>query len=135
MASGLIHTEAYLKAGFKTTKQAARGNAARMIANDSLKNRFKELGKSMPDILTACMTIEEKLTVLAKIIRKPFNSQEVKINDILRAIELHSIMMSNLEPVRTELQVGSSTLQRIKERVQEVGYTLSRRYSHKTEVS
>jgi hypothetical protein len=37
-------------------------------------------------------------------------------------------MMSRFEPDRTELQVGNPTLQTIKERAMEVGYTLARQY-------
>jgi hypothetical protein len=134
VAAGETLADAYLKAGFKTTRENARKNATRMTANDDIKNRIKELRKSVPDIVTARMTKEEKLTVLAKIIRSPFDSQEVKINDILRAIELHSKMMGHFEPDRTELQVGSSTLQSIKKRAREVGYTLSRRYQTTNQV-
>lgn len=129
VAAGETLADAYLKAGFKTTRENARKNATRMTANDDIKNRIKELRKSEPDIATARMTKEEKLTVLAKIIRSPFDSQEVKISDILRAIEVHSKMLGHFEPDRTELQVGNPTLQTIKERAKEVGYTLSLRYA------
>lgn len=135
VAAGETLADAYLKAGFKTTRDNARKNATRMTANDDIKNRIKVLRKSEPDIVTARMTKEEKLTVLAKIIRSPFDSQEVKINDILRAIEVHSKMMGHFEPDRTELQVGNSTLQTIKERAIEVGYTLARQYAQSNSVS
>ena len=36
--------------------------------------------------------------------------------------------MSHFEPDRNELQVGNPTLQTLKERAMEVGYTLERQY-------
>jgi hypothetical protein len=53
----------------------------------------------------------------------------VKVADKLRAIELHSKLMGHFEPDRMELELGNTTLQTIKERAKEVGYTLSMRYA------
>ena len=44
-------------------------------------------------------------------------------------------MMAHFEPDHTELQVGNPTLQTIKERAMEVGYTLERQYAHSNSAS
>ena len=54
--------------------------------------------------------------------------RRVKKCDPLRAIEIYNRMLGYNEPDRTELEVGPSTLQTIKERALEVDSALARRY-------
>lgn len=128
VAAGLCQTDAYLKAGYKATKEAARRNAARLMTNADVSNRVKELQKSTADVGVAKMTKQEKLDILAGMIRVSGTSS-VKDADKLRAIELHSKLLGHFEPDRMELEFGNKTLQIIKERAAQVGYTLGQRYA------
>ena len=132
MAAGTNQAEAYVKAGFKTTKQAARANAARLIANDSIKKRIRDIQTENPDVSVAKMTKQEKLDMLATLIRTPMNSEVVKVADKLRAIELHSKLLGHFEPDRKEIEFGNQALMSIKERAKELGYAMSLDYKHGT---
>lgn len=132
VAAGTNQTDAYTKAGFKTTKDAARANAARMIANDNIKKRISEIQEQNPDISIAKMTKQEKLDMLATIIRTPMNSEVVKVADKLRAIEIHSKLLGHFEPDRKEIEYGNQALMSIKERAKELGYAMSAAYKHGT---
>lgn len=130
VAAGENHTDAYIKAGFKTKRENARKNATRLTTNDDIQQRITELRKVEPVLVEAKMTKEEKLKILAKMIRAPFDSKEVKINDILRAIELHSKLMGHFEPDRSEINLNRPALQSIRERAAEVGYALAKQYGN-----
>jgi phage terminase small subunit len=156
VAAGMNQTEAYIKAGFKTTKDAARANAARMIANDNISRRINELRAATEDIQIAKMKKQEKLDFLAQVIRTPIGHltpgspycaehsteilpgsagivrQRVKAFDKLRAIELHSKLMGHFEPDRTEIDCGNQALMKIRERADELGYALGKAYSRGT---
>ena len=129
VASGMNQQDAYIQAGFRTTKEAARRNAARLMTKDDVKARIKDLQQTTPDVGVARMTKQEKLDILAGLIRSSPNSESVKVADKLRAIELHSKLLGHFEHDRMELELGNATLQTIKERAKEVGFTLSRRYA------
>jgi hypothetical protein len=129
VAAGENHTDAYIKAGFKTKRENARKNATRLTTNDDIQKRITELRKVDPVLVDAKMTKEEKLQILAKMIRSPFDSKDVKINDILRAIELHSKLMGHFEPDRSEINLNRPALQSIRERAAEIGYALSKNYN------
>ena len=45
IATGECQTDAYIKAGFKTSRDNARKNAARMTTNDDILKRIAELRK------------------------------------------------------------------------------------------
>ena len=159
VAAGESHTDAYIKAGFKTSRENARKNAARMTTNDDILQRISELRAESEDICNAKMTKQEKLDFLARVIRTPIGELEpgnpfcaeftievlpgkegvirkrVKAFDKLRAIELHSKLMGHFEPDRKEIELNNSTLMSIKERAAEVGYALSRSYGKGTPAS
>lgn len=132
VAAGTSQTEAYMKAGFKATKEAARRNAARMLTNADIKKRIKEIQTENPDVSVAKMTKQEKLDMLATLIRTPMNSEVVKVADKLRAIELHSKLLGHFEPDRKEIEFGNQALMSIKERAKELGYAMSLDYKHGT---
>ena len=156
VAAGESHTEAYIKAGFKTSRDNARKNAARLTANDDISARIRELREQCVDIKIAKMTKQEKLDFLASVIRTPIGNLEpgsplcaesvteleagtdkilrrrVKSFDKLRAIELHSKLMGHFEPDRKEIEVGNQALMSIKERAKELGYAMSMAYKHGT---
>jgi hypothetical protein len=159
VAAGTSQTDAYMKAGFKATKEAARRNAARMLTNADIKKRIKEIQTENPDISIAKMTKQEKLDFLAQVIRTPIGKLEpdsplcaeyldetvasndgkvittrrkVKCFDKLRAIELHSKLLGHFEPDRKEIEFGNQALMSIKERAKELGYAMSSAYKHGT---
>ncbi len=156
IAAGMNQTEAYLKAGFKSTQDAARANAARMITNDNIFQRIKELRAASEDIQIAKMKKQEKLDFLEQVIRAPIGHltpgspycaehstevlpgsagivrQRVKAFDKLRAIELHSKLMGHFEPDRTEIDCGNQVLMKIRERADELGYALGNAYPYGT---
>lgn len=159
VAAGTSQTEAYIKAGFKTSRTNARKNAARMTANDGIKKRIKEIQTENPDVSVAKMTKQEKLDFLAHVIRTPIGKLEpdsplcaeyldetvasndgkvitsrrkVKCFDKLRAIELHSKLLGHFEPDRKEIEFGNQALQSIRERAKELGYAMSAAYKHGT---
>ena len=101
-----------------------------MTTNDDIQKRITELRKVEPVMVDAKMTKEEKLQILAKMIRSPFDSKDVKINDILRAIELHSKLMGHFEPDHSEINLNRPALQSIRERAAEVGYALAKQYGN-----
>jgi phage terminase small subunit len=129
VAAGETQEAAHKKAGYKCSANSARAAASIMANRPEIKARISELKQKQPDLLEARLTKEEKLKVLARLIRTPDNSEVVKVADKLRAIELHSKLMGHFEPDRMELELGNTTLQTIKERAKEVGYTLSMRYA------
>lgn len=132
VAAGDNQTEAYTKAGFKATREAARRNAARMLTKADIKARIKEILDANPDVSLAKMTKQEKLDILATLIRTPMNSEAVKVADKLRAIELHSKLLGHFEPDRKEIEFGNQALQSIRERAKELGFAMSKSYQHGT---
>lgn len=156
VAAGESLTDAYIKAGFKTTRDNARKNAAKLTAKDGISARIRELREQCVDVKTARMTKQEKLDFLALVIRTPIGNLEpgsplcaesvtevepgtgkilrrrVKSFDKLRAIELHSKLMGHFEPDRQELELGNQALMSIRERAKELGYAMSAAYKHGT---
>lgn len=156
VAAGMSQTDAYIKAGFKSTKEAARRAAARLLTNVDVKKRIQELLQKNPDVSIAKMTKQEKLDYLAQVIRTPIGQltpdspycaehttetlpgdmgivrRRVKGFDKLRAIELHSKLLGHFEPDRKEIEFGNQALMSIKERAKELGYAMSSAYKHGT---
>jgi phage terminase small subunit len=127
IATGECQTEAYIKAGFKTTKEAARGNAARLIAKDSISRRISELRK--PVTRKALSARDHKREMLYLIME----DRSQKIEARLKAIEIDAKLSGQFEPDRTEIQLGNSTLQSIKERAMQVAGALVSQYAMKPE--
>lgn len=80
----LNQTKAYLKVYKGTTNDAAKANAARLIANDTVKGRVKELMKKRAE--KAGRAAEEILADVRRIGEKA--EQEGRYNDSLKALEL-----------------------------------------------
>jgi hypothetical protein len=119
-------TEAYIKAGFKTTKEAARRNAAKMITNDNISRRIEELRKPVTQCILS--TRDYKREMLYRIMEDRSEKIEVR----LKAIEIDAKLTGQFEPDRKELQLGNPTLQSIRERADQLAYALSKSYNRGT---
>lgn len=127
VAAGDNQTDAYIKAGFKTTKESARRNAARMMTNDDILQRIAELRK--PITRKTLSNRDHKRQMLYLIME----DKAEKIEARLKAIEIDAKLSGQFEPDRTEIQLGNSTLQSIKERAMQVAGALVSQYALKAE--
>jgi len=125
VAAGENQTEAYIKAGFKTTRANARKHAARMMTNDDILKRIAELRK--PVTRKTLSTRDHKRVMLYLIMED--TSQKIEAR--LKAIEIDAKLSGQFEPDRTEIQLGNSTLQSIKERAMQVAGALVSQYAMK----
>jgi|688.fasta_scaffold1403128_1 phage terminase small subunit len=125
IAAGESQTDAYLKAGFKVDKSVARRNAARLLTNADVQKRVSELRK--PQTKAALLTRDRKRELLRQIAEK----EDAPLDARIRAMAEDSRMAGHYEPDRTEIDVGSRTLQSIQERAAKVGYALASQYSSK----
>jgi len=127
VAAGESHTDAYIKAGFKTTKDAARRNAARMMTNDDILLRISELRKPVTRKMLSARDHKREMLYLI------MEDKTEKIEARLKAIEIDAKLAGQFEPDRKELQMSNSTLQSIKERAMHVASALVSQYASKTE--
>lgn len=125
VASGKNQAEAYVEAGSKVTKLAARNHAARLAAKDSIKARIAQL--RAPKTREILSTRDDKRSLL----RHVFENPTVKMQDRLRAIELDAKLAGQFEPDRTEIDVGPRTLQSIRERAETIHSAMVAKYSRK----
>jgi len=125
VAAGENQTSAYVKAGFKTTRANARKHAARMMTNDDILKRIAELRK--PVTRKTLSTRDHKRVMLYLIMED--TSQKIEAR--LKAIEIDAKLSGQFEPDRTEIQLGNSTLQSIKERAMQIAGALVSQYAMK----
>ncbi|MCF7675527.1 MAG: terminase small subunit [Akkermansiaceae bacterium] len=143
VAAGETQTDAWLRAGYKVSRNVARRNAAESLTKPDIKAHLAEL--RAPQTAKAKMTKERKLIFLAEIIRTPIGeigpdsplcqefseifsekggtSTRIKMPDKLRALELHSKLVGDFEAEK--VQVESKTLADIEERAKHVVSTLN----------
>jgi phage terminase small subunit len=127
VAAGESHTDAYIKAGFKTTKSAARRAAARLLTNVDILKRIEELRKPVTRKMLSARDHKREMLYLI------MEDKTENIMARLKAIEIDAKLSGQFEPDRTELKVGNSTLQSIKERAMQVAGALVSQYAQKTE--
>jgi len=126
VAASESHTYACIKAGFKTTKSAARRAAARLLTNADILKRITELRK--PITRKTLSTRYHKREMLYLIME----DKTEKIDVLLKAIVIDAKLAGQFEPDRKELQLANHSLQSIKERAAEVGYALARSCGNRT---
>jgi hypothetical protein len=122
IAAGESATEAWLKAGYKVSRQVAGVNAHESLKNPKIKARITELRK--PQTKAALLTRDRKREILYRIVTDP----TMPIDARLRAIAEDNKMAGHYEPDRVEVEAGPKTLLSIKERAAQVSAALARRY-------
>ena len=127
VAAGENQTEAYIKAGFKASRENARRNSARMTANDLILKRIAELRKPVTRKTLSARDHKREMLYLI------MEDTSQKIEARLKAIEIDAKLSGQFEPDRTEIQLGNSTLQSIKERAMQVAGALVSQYARKSE--
>jgi len=120
IAAGESGTDAYLQAGWKSSRAAARANASKLLTKANIQARVTELRK--PVTRAILLTKDRKRELLRDIAE---DTTEAVLSRI-RAIEVDSKLAGHFEPDRTEIDVGSQTLLSIKERAAQVVSALAR---------
>ena len=104
VASGMNHTEAYLTAfpGCRS-RNAARANAARLIARDSVKAEIARIREENETSLM--LTYREKREYLARVVRDPDSSPQ----EVIKALQVDNEMDGHNAPpeVYGELTLGA----------------------------
>ena len=95
-----------------------------MLTNVDILKRIEELRKPVTRKMLSARDHKREMLYLI------MEDKTENIMARLKAIEIDAKLSGQFEPDRKELQMGNSTLQSIKERAAEVGYALSRAYSH-----
>lgn len=127
VAAGDNQTEAYIQAGFKTSKAAARRAASRMLTNADILKRIAELRKPVTRKMLSARDHKREMLYLI------MEDKNENIMARLKAIEIDAKLAGQFEPDRKELQMSNSTLQSIKERAMHVASALVSQYARKTE--
>lgn len=99
---GMAQDEAYIKAGFKVV--GARGNASRLIANDSIQKRLASLNESVA--LTAKTSKEMKLVVLEEIFNHKPIPDSITARERVFAISEHNKMTGDYAPEKHAILGG-----------------------------
>lgn len=124
VASGDSQAEAYLKAGYKVTREDARKHASRLMTNDDVKFHIATLRQ--PQTKSILSTRDHKRTLAMRIME----DEKVKIQDRLRAMEIDAKLAGHFEPDRIEVEAGPNTLQAIKERADAQRAEIRKRYGY-----
>lgn len=120
IAAGETGTDAWLKTGYKVSRDVARTNAAESLAKPHIKARVAELQK--PVTAKPLMSRDRKRELLAKIAEG-----SAKDTDKIRAMEVDAKLAGHFEPDRAEIEIGPKTLLSIKERAALVSSALARK--------
>ena len=121
VASGMSGTEAYLQAGWKCNRDAARASAAETLAKPSIKAHLADLRKNQTR--EALLTKDRQREILRDMAEDPGAKQLVRI----RAIELDAKLAGYFAPDQVTVETGSKTLAAVKERAERVGRALDLR--------
>lgn len=119
IVAGENQTDAYLKAGYKVTRDVARKNATRMMTNDDIIAHIAKLRK--PQTEKALLTRDRKRELLAEIAEDRAAAKA----DRIRAMAEDSRMEGHYEPDKLQLDATPAVLNSIRERAQYVAGCLS----------
>jgi phage terminase small subunit len=120
VVSGMPATQAYIKAGYKTTEKAAGANSARLIENDKIKALIAKL--RAPDTARAVLTKDEKREILADLIRK----RKITPSDIVRCMAEDSRLAGHYEAERHIVDDGPNRIASARERALSIASPLNR---------
>ncbi|MEI6606241.1 MAG: terminase small subunit [Verrucomicrobiota bacterium] len=118
VASGMSGTEAYLQAGWKFSRDAARASAAETLAKPSIKAPVAGLRKNQTR--KALLTKDRQREILRDMAEDPSAKPLVRI----RAIELDAKLAGHFAPDQLTVETGPKTLEAIKERAERVASVL-----------
>ena len=146
IVAGKAPADAWLEAGYNTSRDVARRNAHTALTKDDVQQRIAKLREEISKKTT--LDLQEKLEFLTKIIRTPIDEVDaknpicsefveeslpgggrrtkVKMCDKLRALELHSKLVGDFAPEKVEVNAGKETLEAIRARAAACGSVLSR---------
>lgn len=118
VASGMSGTEAYLQAGWKCNRDAARASAAETLAKPSIKAHVADLRKNQTR--KALLTKDRQREILRDMAEDPSAKPLVRI----RAIELDAKLAGYFAPDQVVIENIPSKLQSICERANRVASLL-----------
>lgn len=120
VVSGMPATQAYMKAGYKTTELAAGANSARLIENDKVKAYIAKL--RAPDTARAHLTKEEKRDLLAARVRET----GLKASDLVKLLAEDSKLAGHYEAERHIVDDGPNRIASARERALSIASPLNR---------
>lgn len=120
MASGDSQTDAWLKAGYKVTRDVARRNAAESLTKPDIIVRVAEL-RALQTAATQ-LTKAEKHELLGQIARSTIAAS----GDRIRAMAEDSKMAGHYEPERHVFDAGERTLDAVRERAASMSFPFAR---------
>ncbi len=119
IATGENQTDAWIKAGYKTSRTAARRNASETMTKHDIRTRIAELRG--PQTQAALLTKDEKRMFLRRIVE----SESEKMADRLRALELDAKLAGHFEPDKHVIDAGPDFLETMRERSLHIAKVLS----------
>jgi phage terminase small subunit len=111
-------TAAYMGAGWKGSREAAKVSASRLLTSDNVKARIAELRK--PQTAESLLTKDRKREILRDMVENP----ATKPADMLRAIEIDAKLAGHFAPDKVEVDAGPKALDSIRERAAKVASAL-----------
>lgn len=120
VASGISGTEAWIKAGHKCNREAARAAASRALARANVQDHLNTLRKTQTK--RALLSKEDKREILRDII----DSATQKTQDRLRAIEIDAKLAGDFAPEKHILEDGPERIKSARERAMAVASPLNR---------
>jgi hypothetical protein len=119
IASGESQADAWIKAGYKVSREVARRNAAESLTIPAVAARVAELLQTKTKKLL--LSRDAKREMLAKWAEDP----NAKLSDRIRAIEIDAKLAGHFEPKQHVVETGPRTLASIEERARRISAVLS----------
>jgi len=145
VVSGLSATDAYIKAGYKTSKKAASANSIRLIGNDKIEERIAQLraktieklemkretvAKQLFDaIITPIGDLNDKHPLVQEVTTTTTAlgvTKKVKMMGKVESARLLCDMMGWKEPEKHIIEDGPERIKSARERALEIGSPLDR---------
>lgn len=119
VAAGESQTDAYIKAGYKVSKDDARKHASRMMTNDGVKAHIAAL--RAPQTRKALLSKERKRELLRDIAEDASRPSDSRI----RAIAEDNKMAGHNQPDHHIVETSNKTLESIQERARRIASLMS----------
>ena len=119
VSAGENQTDAWIKAGYKTTRSAARRNASEAMTKPDIRERIGELQAENRKL--AHKTKSDKLRYLEGIM----SNRRERSSDRIRSIRVHNEMTGDNEPTKVVVDSGPDILASLQERAKGMSSALA----------